>query len=84
MPTMPIAKDRGFLVGMESWTSRNATPKPAHTALVTMARRFEQLDRVMLYEMRDDIARSRLSDGELTSRFDDSQDQKDTRVEEIN
>ena len=62
---MPRRRDRGFLDALELWSPRAATPRAAPAAFVTIARNFEQIDRVMLDEIRADTERrspSRFSD----------------------
>ena len=66
--TMPRRRDRGFLDALELWSPRATTPRAAPTALVTIARTFEQIDRVMLDEIRADRERK------STSRFSDIRD----------
>ena len=68
---MPRRRDRGFLDALELWSPRAATSKAAPAAFVTIARTFEQIDRVMLDEIRADIERNQ-QPGHLASRFSDS------------
>ena len=63
--------------------------KTAHAAFLGMAQAFEQIDRAMLYEMEEDIARCVQPSDELhpeawsSSRFSDTQVNKDRGVEDI-
>lgn len=81
---MSRRKDRGFLDGMELWSPRPVSPTAAPSAYVLIARTFEQLDRVMLDEMQEDIERcSPLSKDSSqprtrTSRFSDMRSHKDS------
>ena len=65
---MPRRRDRGFLDALELWSPRAATPRAAPAAFVTIARNFDQIDRVMLDEIRADTERN------STSRFSDIRD----------
>ena len=70
---MPRRRDRGFLDALELWSPRAATPKAAPAAFVTIARTFEQIDRVMLAEIRAD--RDRRSNSPFSShRLDNIRD----------
>ena len=51
---MPRRRDRGFLDALELWRPRAAPAKAAPAAFVTIARNFEQIDRVMLDEIQAD------------------------------
>ena len=50
-------RDRGLRNGMELLSPRVIPPRVAPTALMTIARTFEQIDRIMLDEMQADIER---------------------------
>lgn len=50
-------RDRGLRNGMELLSSRIIPPRVAPTALMTITRTFEQIDRIMLDEMQADIKR---------------------------
>ena len=54
---MPRRRDRGFLDALELWRPHTATPRPAPAAFVTIARTFEQIDRIMLDEIVADVER---------------------------
>lgn len=49
---MPRRRDRGFLDALELWRPRAPTPEAVPAAFVTIARIFQQVDCVMLDEMR--------------------------------
>ena len=68
---MPRRRDRGFLDALELWNPHAATPKAAPAAFMTIARTFEQIDRVMLDEIWADIERNQ-QPGHPASRFSDS------------
>ena len=71
---MPRRRDRCFIDALERWSPRAATPRAAPAAFVTIARNFEQIDRVMLDEILADIRRNAL----LPCRFKDIQDKNVT------
>ena len=52
---MPRRRDRGFLDALELWNQRVGTPEATSAAFVTIARTFEQIDRVMLDEIKADV-----------------------------
>ena len=51
---MPRRRDRGFLDALELWSPRAPTPKAAPAAFATIARTFEEIDLVMLDEIKAD------------------------------
>ena len=58
---MPRRRDRGLIDAWERWSPRAAPPKAAPAIFVTIARTFEQIDRVMLEEIRADKDRAESS-----------------------
>ncbi len=54
---MPRRRDRGSVERLELWSPNPSTPRIAPSAYVTIARIFEQVDRVMLDEIEEDILR---------------------------
>ena len=83
---MPRARERRFFNGMELWNLQASPSGAGHTALVTIAQIFEQIDRVMLDEMQDDMRRHAQPNKESTerstsaSRFSDMQADKDPEI----
>ena len=64
---MPKRKDRGILDELERWSPCATTPRAVPAAFVAIARNFEQIDRVMLDEIRAD------KEERSNSRFNDTQ-----------
>ncbi len=82
---MSRRRDRGFLDSMEPWSPRATAPRAAHPVFVAIARTFEQIDRVMMDEMRADIERNTASQFHVDTRYRNTQAYKDVRsyIEEI-
>ena len=82
---MPRRRDRGVLVSMELQNPRATAPQATHPVLVAIARTFEQIDRVMMDEMRADIERNTASQFHVDTPYRDTQAYKDVRsyIEEI-
>ena len=57
IPTMSRRRDRGFVERLGLWSPNPSTPRIAPSAYVTIARIFEQVYRVMLDEIEEDILR---------------------------
>ena len=72
---MPRRRDRGFLDALELWSPRTPIPRAAPAAFVTIARTFEQIDRIMLDEILADVEQNGLGKSRFSrSRMDGTRD----------
>ena len=89
LAAMSRRRTRVFPYSMDFLSSGTTPVKKAHVLLLKMAHAFEQIDREMLYEMQEDITRYLQPSDERhpevwsSSRFSDTQVNKDRGVEDI-